>query len=38
MAESTPIPMPKFVKIILACLICLAVAGTLIWLATLLGK
>jgi len=23
--------MPKFVKIILACLICLAVAGGLIW-------
>jgi len=24
--------MPKFVKILLACLICLAVAGGLIWL------
>jgi hypothetical protein len=38
MAELPHTPMPKFVKIILACLICLSVAGMLIWLAKLLGK
>jgi hypothetical protein len=37
MAEWPHTPMPKFVKIILACLICLAVAGGLIWLVNTLG-
>jgi len=37
MAKSRRTPMPKFVKIILACLICLAVAGGLIWLVNTLG-
>jgi hypothetical protein len=29
--------MPKLIKLLLACLICLSVAGGVIWLAGLLG-